>query len=343
MNILDLVINVAILFVMMIPGIILKKCRLASDGLGKGISNLVLYIAQPALILYAYLSFEGKFADIWLDGVLVLAFSVIAHCIFSGVALLTFRRAPDSAKRMLRFATVFSNAAFMGIPLIQAIFNTRPEVTIYASIYNITFNMFLWTLGVYFCTSGRDRDNNGSDDWTDEKKKRRKSVLSFVKVLVHPVTLASVIGIVLLATGVNNATLASIKLDIISTCLEMLKNLVAPLSMTVLGLRIAEVKWRGMLRDKYMYLFLALRHILLPLAVVAVMKLCAVIGVPISYDVLTVTVILAAAPAASSATMFAEKYDCDASYVSRIVAISTVLCIGTMPLIVMLANLWFGF
>ena len=342
MNILDLIINVAILFVMMVPGIILKKCKLAGEGIGKGISNLVLYIAQPALILYAYLSFEGRFADIWLDAVLVFAFSVVAHCIFSAVALLTFRRAPEDARRMLRFATVFSNAAFMGIPLIQAIFNTRPEVTLYASVYNVTFNLFLWTLGVYFCTSGRDKDNNGSDDWADEKKKRRAS-LSFLKVLIHPVTLASVIGIVLLAAGVNNDTLASIHLDIISTCLEMLKNLVAPLSMTVLGLRIAEVKWRGMLRDKYLYLFLALRHVALPLAVVAIMKLCSVLGVPVSYDVLIVTVILASAPAASSATMFAEKYDCDAAYVSRTVAVSTVLCIGTMPLIVMLANLWFGF
>ena len=45
MNISDLITNVAILFLMMIPGIILKKCKLIGDGFGKGISNLVLYIA----------------------------------------------------------------------------------------------------------------------------------------------------------------------------------------------------------------------------------------------------------------------------------------------------------
>ena len=50
-----LIYTVGIFFVMMIPGIIMKKCKLATDGLGKGLSNLVLYIAQPALILRSYL------------------------------------------------------------------------------------------------------------------------------------------------------------------------------------------------------------------------------------------------------------------------------------------------
>ena len=49
-----------------------------------------------------------------------------------------------------------------------------------------------------------------------------------------------------------------------------------------------------------------------------------------------VVVILAATPAASSATMFAEKFDCDASYVSRLVTVSTILSIATMPLLIML-------
>jgi len=36
------------------------------------------------------------------------------------------------------------------------------------------------------------------------------------------------------------------------------------------------------------------------------------------------------------AKLFAEQFDCDAVYVSRIVAISTILSIVTMPLIIML-------
>ena len=87
-----------------------------------------------------------------------------------------------------------------------------------------------------------------------------------------------------------------------------------------------------------MYLFLALRHIALPVLVFGAIKLVMLTGLPVSDEVLMVTLILAACPAASSATMFAEKYDCDAAYVSRLVAVSTILSIATMPLMVMLAQ-----
>ena len=58
---------------------------------------------------------------------------------------------------------------------------------------------------------------------------------------------------------------------------------------------------------------------------------------PISKEIFKVIILMAAAPAASSATMFAEKYDCDAAYVSKLVIISTILSIITMPLISLLA------
>ena len=48
----DIIYNVAILFIMMIPGIILKKSGMVSDGFGKGLSNLVLYIAPDLSALF---------------------------------------------------------------------------------------------------------------------------------------------------------------------------------------------------------------------------------------------------------------------------------------------------
>ena len=119
----------------------------------------------------------------------------------------------------------------------------------------------------------------------------------------------------------------------------MLKALVAPLSMVVIGLRLAEIDFSGILTDVYMYLFLALRHLALPLVLVGIMRLLMLAGMPITKDALLVVTILAATPAASSATMFAEKYDCDAGYASKLVAVSTILCIATMPLVVMIAQL----
>lgn len=333
MKISDLILNVAILFIMMVPGVIMKKCKLCPDGFGKGISNLVLYIAQPCLIVYAYLCCSAGFADIWLGCLMTFILSFVAHVIFTAIAIPVFKKAPDGACRMLRFATIFSNAAFMGIPLIQAVI-PDPTAAIYASIYNITFNLFLWTLGVKLCTDKHINEEDG-DDCDCREKLDAASKASVLKVLVHPVTLASVIGLILLICGVNNSVLGNAGLGIISDSLLMIKNLVAPLSMVVIGLRLADINFRGFLNDVYMYIFLVLRHLALPIATVGAMKLLSLF-LPIDNTVTLVIAIMASAPAASSATMFAEKYDCDAPYVSRLVAVSTILCIATMPLIVLL-------
>ena len=322
---LKVIYNVALLFIMMIPGILLKKCHLSTDGIGKGISNLVLYIAQPALIFLAYLRPFDQ--EILINSAYVLVLSILVHVIFSVVAMNCYRKTPDGARRMLRFATIFSNAAFMGIPLISAVLeDTYPGATVYASIYNITFNLFIWSLGVYICTDKRDVNENGVED--DEE--HIKQGASPLKALYHPVTIAAAIGLVFFILPIETYVPG-----LLTESFTMLKNLVAPLSMVVIGLRLADMDFKGIFKDKDMYIFLLLRHILLPLASLGVIKLVGLL-IDIPTVVEMVVVIMASAPAATSATMFAEKYDCDATYVSRLVTVSTLISIVTMPLILLL-------
>ncbi len=322
-----LIYNVVIFFALMVPGIILKKCKLVPDGFGKGLSNLVLYVAQPVLVFLAYV--RPYDPSVLINALWVLLFSVIAHVLFTLVAMLCFKSAPDAIRRMLRFATIFSNAAFMGIPLIEEVL---PGATLYASIYNITFNLFLWTLGVKICTEHRDVDGDGVSDAAELRKKGGEA--SLLKALIHPVTIAAALGLVVFFTP-----LSELMPEIVTDGLGRIKALVAPLSMTVIGLRLADMDLRGFFRNKDLYIFLALRHFLLPAAVFAIMRLLVFAGVPLSSEVMACVLILAATPSASSSTMFAEKYDCDAAYVSKLVAISTILSLASMPIIALLLQI----
>lgn len=330
-----LIFNVAIMFIMMIPGVILKKCRMIPDGFGKGVSNLVLYIAQPALILFAYLDCNDR--DILIDSLVVLLVSMLIHALFAAVAIPAFMKAPDGKKRLLRLTTIFANAAFMGVPLVSAIYAGTPiagRATIYASIYNFTFNLFLWSLGVFICTHKRDDNNDGILDPHIVEKKKDATLF---KAFYHPVTIAAVIGIIALIFDLKHELPAVFgDNSILNDSLETLRGLVAPLSMLVIGIRLADINFKGFFNDVYMYVSLILRHALLPLATVGLILLVKATGLPVSDVVFTVCLILAATPAASSATMFAEKFDCDAAYVSRVVAVSTLLSIASMPLILML-------
>jgi predicted permease len=108
--------------------------------------------------------------------------------------------------------------------------------------------------------------------------------------------------------------------------------------MVVIGLRMANLSLRGAATDWNMYLFLGLRHFILPALVLGFMWLFSVMGLPLGVTVCTVVLLLAATPAATSATMFAEKYDCDTAYISRMVLISTLLSLVSMPLLVLLMD-----
>ena len=307
----SLIYNVGLLFLMLLPGIILAKCGLSTAGLGKGLANLVLYIAQPALIIVAYI--RPYNAEILWNLIYVFIFSVMAHLLFAGVAFLCYRRAEDSIRRMLRFATIFSNAAYMGIPLIVAVLGE--EAAIYASVYSITFNLFIWSLGVFLCT--------------DDKKQA-----SLLKVLLHPVTISSAVGLLLFFLRIDAYVPA-----IATEALTMLKNLVAPLSMIIIGLRLSEMDFRGIFRDRYLYQFLALRLLILPTIVYAIVRLLILVGLPISNTVLTIILVSASTPAATATSMFAEKYDCNAAYAGKLVSISTLLAVITMPLVSLLLNI----
>ena len=321
-----LIYNVGLLFIMMLPGIILKKCKLSTDGLGKGISNLVLYIAQPVLIFLAYV--RPYDSEVLINSLWVLLFSIIGQAIFAVVSHFVYMKAPDSARRMLRFATIFSNAAFMGIPLISAVLGD--DATIYASVYNISFNGFLWTLGVNICVKDRDVDG---DDIADGEHLKKKSGASITKAMLHPTMIAAALGLVFFFLPIDTYIP-----DIITESLTMLKNLVAPLSMVVIGMRLADLDLRGFFKDKYLYIFLVLRHLALPALVFFVMRAVALF-VTSDNTVMMSVLIMASAPAATSGTMFAEMYDCDAAYVSKLVAVSTILSLATMPLVSLLMNI----
>lgn len=310
--------NVGIFFLMMIPGIIMKKTNLSTEGLGKGLSNLVLYVAQPVLIFVSYLRDFDK--SVFINMLWVFIFSIVVHIVFSVISMASFKKSADGVRRMLRFATIFSNAAFMGIPLIKEVIGA--EAVIYASIYNITFNAFLWTLGVYICTA-----NKATPDGCNVCE---KSHISFKKAFLHPTMIAAYLGLIVFFLPIHNHIPS-----LITDGFFRIEALVAPLSMIVLGLRLAEIDLRGFFREKNLYIFIILRHLALPTIVFFLMRGLSVF-VDIDPVVIKSVLIMAAAPAATSATMFAEMYDCDAKYVSKVVAVSTIISLATMPLVSLL-------
>ena len=106
--------------------------------------------------------------------------------------------------------------------------------------------------------------------------------------------------------------------------------------MIVIGVRLADISFRGILKDKYMYPFILVRLFLFPALMWAVMKLLMLSGLFTDITAMSVVLILSSTPAAAITTMFAELYDGDAPYAGKLIALSTLLSLFSMPLVAML-------
>ena len=304
---------VLLLFMMIVPGFIMRKTKLAGDTLPLGFTNTILYITQPAMLIVGF--FRARDLDILKTAGFVMLLSFITHILFLLAVKLFYRGAEKETRKVYRFGTVFANAGYMGIPLISMVMGD--EAAIYASVYIVGFNFFCWSYGALIYSEDR-------------------SFISPKKMFVNAATIPTAIGILIFVTNVYSYIPTPVA-DFTYEVLKMLKDTVAPMSMMIIGMRLADLELKGAFRDKYLYLGLALRLAVFPLGAFALLAVCKLIGF---YNATAFTVILvcASTPVASATCMFAEKFGSDSRTASKFVSISTVLSLLTMPVVAMLLD-----
>ncbi len=329
--------SVLLLFFMMVPGFVLRKTRLGDDRLPLGFTNTILYITQPAMLIVGF--FRPYDAELLKNAAVVLVLSFTVHLMFFGVSFLCFRGARPHIRRVYRFGIVFGNAGYMGIPLMSMVLGD--EAAVYASVYIIGFNFFAWSLGCLIYTGDR-------------------SYISLKKMFLNAATVPTFIGVILFVTNAYTWLPSSVSL-FIEDALNMLRSTVAPMSMMVIGMRLADLKLKGAFRDRYLYLGLVMRLIALPCASFAILALCKLLGIYNSVAFTTV-LICSATPVAALTGMFAERFapKADAELLkvgdlgaleterqaveatvtaSKFVSVSTLLSLLTMPIVALLLKL----
>lgn len=326
---LDVLIQKVILMAVLVAlGVIMRKAKKADGQLTKGLGDIVVYLSQPAMIIYSFTAAEFS-RRILITALCVFLFSLLFHAAYYALAKLLYKNAPEKQRTVLRFSTVFTNAGFMGIPLISQLIS--PEAAIYATFYVVAFNIYNWSLGCYIYTGDR-------------------SYISAKKMLINPATVPTYIGLaiyilagtVTLPAALSPAFESFIVPVIRDDILYLLNCTVMPLSMLMIGIRLAEADLKAMFKDKYLPLFLAIRLILIPLGVMGIMKLILLTGIipsNILVPAATVLCISASTPAAAMASIFAERFDGDAVYAGKLVSVSTLLSMLTMPLVAALLQM----
>lgn len=297
--------QIVIMFILILFGFFLyKKGTFTRRGCNQ-LSNFVLTAVCPILI---FSSFQKKLEPQLIKGLLMsFLFAIIAHIILMllGAIFCGKRRGDDAGVE--RFAVVYSNCAFLGIPLIEAVYGT--DGIFYLTAYIAMFNLLSWTHGVMTLTN-------------------KMSFRSAVNALKAPAVLATIAGLVFFFLQIRLP-------DVIMQPLNYIASLNTPLAMLISGMTIARSDLKAAMKKKGIYLAGFLKLIAGPLILMFIM-------IPFNIDSVVKNTILisAACPTATSTIMFAARYGKNSVYASEIFAVSTIASAVTMPLILMIASLF---
>ena len=292
--------QVIVLFLLIGAGAAAVKTGVLKAAGRQTLSNLLVYLVVPAMIVHSYMM---EFSEEILRNLLAaFGLSIFAILIGTVITLALTHRQKDRRAPIFRFACVFSNAAYMGFPLISALFGS--EGLLYASAYVTVFNILLWTMG-YGMVSG-----------SSNPKEVARSLLH------TPVLYAMVVGLAIYLLQISVPAL-------IAQPLELLSNMNTPLSMIITGILIATGDLKHIFTDRHTWKLAALRMLLIPAVCLAAFAALGLLRFGMSAQVV---LLLECCPAAAITSVFAVQFGHDEQFAAGCVVLTTLLSILTLPL-----------
>lgn len=292
-----------LLFLYMLCGVIISKAGIIRENNRQVLVRVLMDVAMPMMVLAAFnkpTSWEEIKASF------LVVFIAFIGCVVTGLlGALLWRKQPENKRKVLMYASMFSNAGNAGLPILSLVFG--PTGVFYGSMYLIPPRILQWTVGLGFFV----KPEKGG--WVKN-------------VALNPMVVTIYIGAVLMATGWQIP-------GVFGNAISNLGSMTAPISMILIGATLANMNLK-MLLDKSVLFISALRLILFPLLFAVGLKL-------LGADEMTMNlcVILLAMPIASNTAAMAERYGGDYVFASACVSVSTLLSVVTVPFITWLIQI----
>lgn len=283
---------------------------MVKSGLVKGdaisaFAKLLMYVCSPALIIYSFSRVE--FSLRMVADMLFVFFFVLVLMV---TVLLTFRflfrkKIEDVRYRVYTLSLCFSNCAFMGVPVLEALLPDYPQAVAFSAMFSLVMNILGWTLGSAIIT------NN-------------PKYMSVKKIALNPAVLSLLVAIPLFVTGV--ALPAEL-----GDMLALLARMTTPLCMLIMGMRLATMSVKKVFAVPVQYLIIAAKQLVLPLIALLLLSLF-----PVDENLKTSVYIMVACPVASVVLNFAEMLGEGQETAANLMLLGTMLSVLTIPVMVLL-------
>ena len=292
------------IFILILTGFVLYKKKMISDSASKDLSALVVNVCSPGLVI---VSMFNDLSQIPRENVIFVgAISVIFYLflIFFGYFLVWVLKVPGHLKNAYVLMTVFGNTGFIGIPVALAIIG--PESMVYVIVFNFLFNLTIFTFGIMLLK----KDNQG-------KKQSWKDYLS-------PGLLACIAAFAIYWFHIELP-------EEIETLAGYYGNACTLLSMIVIGISLAGMKVKDMMKNRRLLVFVFIRFIAFPILLALALR-------PVLSDLLIreVVLLMAVLPVGNFPAMLCEQYGRDPKPIAEGIVVTTILSVFTITLTFML-------
>ena len=301
--------QIAAMFLTMAVGYAIVKIGLFQAKDSKVISNMIVYICSPCIIVE---SFQIELTPDKLKGlVLALIMASAVHGMTVGGTKLLEK--PLHINGIEKASIIYSNSGYLVIPLVAAVMGK--EWVFYTTAYTIVQTVLIWTHGVGAISQRKEKD--------------------YKKILLNPNIVAVMIGMMMFVTELKFPV-------VIGSCVSGFSDMISAASMLVIGMVIGDVDLLWVFRQKRPYLICFLRLVVFPVIAAAAFVIVGHMGIhPEAEYILLIVLLATAAPGATMITQLAQIYDKDSRYASVINVMSVIFCIFTMPLMTLFYEMFF--
>lgn len=299
------VVNQVLVFgILMLIGFVMAKVHILTTDVLNGLSKLIVKLLLPCLIFYLiigngitiqYIIANRSFAVALL--LLYLTLCLLGYAMAGACGL---RR---SGQDVFAVAVMFCNIGFMGLPLLDTMFPDNSQVAVCLLIYMTLDQILLWSIGLFLCTRNAKRKGG-----------------SMLENLLNPSLIGIAIALVLLYFGVQLPAPLLTTIQGLGDCSRYL-------ALLYLGALLATMPVLSMLTKPHVYFLIVLKMTVLPVVVylVASFFFDAVVSL------LMATIV--SLPPMVAITMMARTYGGDERVAAETVFVSTIACLGTIPLV----------
>lgn len=298
-------IQVIILYLIAGVGFVADKTKILVQADAKKLVDLLFNLILPIAVISSFMSMERTPQRVkGLAVAILLAF--LTHFIGIGIASLCFRKRDLMERGIYHYAMVFSNAAFLALPLAQSV--VGDEGVFYSSCYIGAFNVLAFTYGINQISG-------------------KKAKIDIKKIIFNPGSISLIFGVPLFLLQVHLP-------DFLTDAMHRVGSCNSPMAMIVFGTFFANCNFKNIFAKKEVYFVSFIRLIFVPVIMLLVFKLVGVEG-----NMRIALTISASAPIATNTAMYAAKYDNDTALSSELVGQTSIFSIITMPVIVALASI----